>query len=49
MDSIIVHSTLEELAPSLSGHKLFYQLFYHKSFPPAGDLVASGLSEEVTP
>jgi hypothetical protein len=37
------------LAPVLTGIKLFYQLFYQSSFPPVGDLIASGLSEEVLP
>jgi hypothetical protein len=46
MNNIIVHSTFAVLAPALAGSKLFYQPFYHSA---AGDLIASGLSEEVTP
>jgi hypothetical protein len=42
----IVHSICTVLAPVITGRKLFYQLFYHI---PADDLIASGLSEEVTP
>jgi hypothetical protein len=49
MNNIIAHSTSKVLAPVLAGRKLFYHVFYHSWFPPAGDLLASGLSEEVTP
>jgi hypothetical protein len=48
MNSINVHSTFAVLAPLLAGSKYFYQLFYYL-FAAAGDLVASGLSKEVTP
>jgi hypothetical protein len=42
MNNIVVHSTFAVLAPVIAGGKLFYH-------NPAGNLIASGLSEEVTP